>query len=44
MIYEQNGNDTVIFTDMAAAAKNNAGPWFVNNLQGFLNHYQEKTP
>ncbi len=43
MIYEQNGNDTVIFTDMAAA-KNNAGPWFVNNLQGFLNHYQEKTP
>jgi hypothetical protein len=42
MIYEQNGNDTVIFLDMAAAAENKTGPRFVDNLPGFTNGNQEK--
>jgi hypothetical protein len=36
MIYEQNGNDTVIFIDIAVAAENKTGPRFVDNLRGLL--------
>jgi len=42
MIYEQNGNDTVIFNDMAAAAENRSGSLVVDNLNGFMDDHQEK--
>jgi hypothetical protein len=43
MIYEQNGNDTVIFLDMAAAAENKTGPRFVDNLPGLLMVFRRKS-
>jgi len=42
MIYEQYGNDTVIFSNMAAAAENKSGSRLVNSLNGFTYVYQEK--